>query len=572
MWNNKFEVWNTISEGLIWNLCTSETYEASKPNALDMSRLTPITEVSSYVGHHVNGISDLENTKHRYPWICSLRDKTPEKRHLCGVTLLSMPPSKTVLVSSAHCVTVCRSKSRSKVLKNCCCKNVGGDVCANDPECAQDAEVVNMTGDDAEIICGEWETGTTPMSDSGEEYNIILPIKNITRHPDYTISRNEANSQFVANDLAVFFVDDAELNHSRDKIVPICLPSSNHGSPTYGIHSGWSAPPPLEFLEENLPDYVPYHEEFFKQWHYNMTFSKCQDPDRNYKFPSNSYYPSGSICAVEKWSQFCPSSGESGSPLMYSEDDRYIVAGILSFIKGCSVFSYQTLYNPENGEKVDDTGYLNQESLNPSVYLKLSCFLPWIAQQYNMEYEADDIIDPDCTEGNGDINEVTAEVCTTIPSTYFRFGQFPSNDSIEAECIFDFKVDDISWNGCMVSGIESLTHPVFKCPIRTIKNRETPYYYTTYTKSDGLTVNEVVNALYCPTNSEGLIFESAIDDWEYTFNSDGPVFGPNGEYELDPDNDKCKDRFGHLIRLPVFGTCKNNCRGGIAFITYCLMN
>ena len=43
----------------------------------------------------------------------------------------------------------------------------------------------------------------------------------------------------------------------------------------------------------------------------------------------------------------------------------------------------------------------------------------------------------------------------------------------------------------------------------------------------------------------------------YVFNDDGPVYGPNGEWELDPDNDQC----GYQPR-PVFATCKNNCPGG----------
>ena len=43
----------------------------------------------------------------------------------------------------------------------------------------------------------------------------------------------------------------------------------------------------------------------------------------------------------------------------------------------------------------------------------------------------------------------------------------------------------------------------------------------------------------------------------YEFNDDGPVYGPNGEWELDPDNDLCGD-----FDRPVFSTCKNNCPGG----------
>ena len=42
----------------------------------------------------------------------------------------------------------------------------------------------------------------------------------------------------------------------------------------------------------------------------------------------------------------------------------------------------------------------------------------------------------------------------------------------------------------------------------------------------------------------------------YVFNDDGPVYGPNEQWELDPDNDQCG------LGRPVFATCKNNCPGG----------
>ena len=47
-----------------------------------------------------------------------------------------------------------------------------------------------------------------------------------------------------------------------------------------------------------------------------------------------------------------------------------------------------------------------------------------------------------------------------------------------------------------------------------------------------------------------------FDYYDADFNDDGPVFGPNGEWELDPDNDLCN------FPRPVFATCKNNCPGG----------
>ena len=43
------------------------------------------------------------------------------------------------------------------------------------------------------------------------------------------------------------------------------------------------------------------------------------------------------------------------------------------------------------------------------------------------------------------------------------------------------------------------------------------------------------------------------------FNEEGPVYGPNGELELDPDNENC------WATRPVFATCKNNCPGGELF-------
>ena len=34
-----------------------------------------------------------------------------------------------------------------------------------------------MTGDDVEVVCGEWEIGNEAWSTSGEEYNVIFTIE-----------------------------------------------------------------------------------------------------------------------------------------------------------------------------------------------------------------------------------------------------------------------------------------------------------------------------------------------------------------------------------------------------------
>ena len=71
-----------------------------------------------------------------------------------------------------------------------------------------------------------------------------------------------------------------------------------------------------------------------------MIIKKCEDPQTNFwsgsslKYPSNSYYPPGTVCATEVQGEFCPTSGESGSPLMVRDDQgRLAAVGISSFIK-----------------------------------------------------------------------------------------------------------------------------------------------------------------------------------------------------------------------------------------------
>ena len=50
-----------------------------------------------------------ENSKNRYPWLCSLRKKTGDvPEHLCAVNLLSRPPGPAVIVGAAHCTYLCR--------------------------------------------------------------------------------------------------------------------------------------------------------------------------------------------------------------------------------------------------------------------------------------------------------------------------------------------------------------------------------------------------------------------------------------------------------------------------------
>ena len=131
-----------------------------------------------------------------------------------------------------------------------------------------------------------------------------------------------------------------------------------------------------------------------------------------------------------------------------------------------------------------------------------------------------------------------------------------------------------------LQGIEGFTQPLFKCPVRRIKNsadRPNATSYLTdieYFDKGGVDRrgNELVNVGYCPTNCM-----SATGSWdgesnggvEYTFNANGEVkIGP-GKYdlELDPENRNCED----FQRLPMFAVCKNNCPGGNVLVLFFLV-
>ena len=238
----------------------------------------------------------LENTRNRYPWICSLRSRKKSKKHQCALTLLSRPPSPIVLVGPAHCTYLCKSSLGE--VENCCCG--GPNDCSNNTQrCGNNSRVVGMTGEDAEIICGEWETGISYYH--GERYNLIMDIKDIIRHPKYAVNIN--SSAYLVNDIAVFKVNEnviSRLDFDIWKIYPACLPLGNSISKT-GFHSGWSSAIPKHILKKYAPGFAKLYGEFFKQVHYKMEIlEQCEDDNFFTKvneepvmFPTNTYYPPG---------------------------------------------------------------------------------------------------------------------------------------------------------------------------------------------------------------------------------------------------------------------------------------
>ena len=77
-----------------------------------------------------------------------------------------------------------------------------------------------MTGSDADILCGEWDSnGNTDPSTSEERFNIALTIKQIVRHPDYRNNLDNEQS-YLQNDIAVFKVDEYALSKVKVSLRP----------------------------------------------------------------------------------------------------------------------------------------------------------------------------------------------------------------------------------------------------------------------------------------------------------------------------------------------------------------
>jgi len=509
------------------------------------ARLAPVVTVNTTANYKTE--LNYNHTRHRYPWICSLRTRGVNSEHLCAVNLLAVPPNPTVIVGSAHCTYMCKDTDNNGVtLPSCCCvtSNKGQESCSADTvKCGTDPKAVKMDGSDAEIICGEWQTGSTSQTTSGEEYNVVLPIVEIIQSPAFDA---EDKGPGGGSDIAVFKVNDAGLQNPRKhKIYPACLPPKVRSSPpTEGVHSGWSKPPPLHFLEKFGEGYIPFYSDFFKQWHYRMKIQEsCADPKKTQvfgeavKYPSKTYYPPATVCAVDDTAQSCFSTGDSGSPLMVREEkrpQRFFIEGILSFVKGC-----EQLVMGARDRQERTRFNLFQKSENPAAYAKLSCHLPWVADQYGLSY--DGVPDDSCSTGTG----------PTVPfnSTHdydavCRETRGTDLNAKEAPCIFPFYYRGKGpYDRCMLFEEEDFVYPVFRCPTRNIT-----------TKFPGTDVNHFEETLEL---TEGICYDidTAID----TCDQEGG--GPGCIKQLDPNIKNCTaDQ-----QLPPFSTCKNDCPGVRSF-------
>ena len=298
--------------------------------------------------------------------------------------------------------------------------------------------------------------------------------------------------------------------------------------------SGWSSPLPLYFFERFLPPFLSFVSDSYKQWHYKLDFVKdCSEATTTYfgatvQYPSKAYFPPGTICGKDVTRQLCPTAGESGSPMLAKNSlGRFYIEGVLSFHRGCQEFTYKTA-EPTRAEFLSYTA-------SPLTFTKLSCYLPWVAEQFGLSYEDNTLKDEACMKGIGQRPPYDTK-CRANPDQDLSTAK-------EHPCIFPFYYKGKGpYNNCTLFDQQYFDVPVWRCPIRNI---------TTKYKDTGINhFEEDEKALsigYCYNNTLAI----ATCDPEQ---EDG---GPDCQRLVDPDAD-CPD----FLRLPPFASCKSDCPGG----------
>merc|ERR1719336_3189510 len=102
---------------------------------------------------------------------------------------------------------------------------------------------------------------------------------------------------------------------------------------------------------------------------------------------------------------------------------------------------------------------LFQESQNPNVYTKLSCFLPWIAEQYGMSYDNTGITEEECEAGTGNKDDIAGA------------GQCRCAFSTEELCRFPFYFNGKYFDQCTMFEEDDFILPVFRCPVYDTVNK-----------------------------------------------------------------------------------------------------
>ena len=216
---------------------------------------------------------------------------------------------------------------------------------------------------------------------------------------------------------------------------------------------------------------------------------------------------------------------------------------------------------------------------NPLVYTKLNCYLPWIAEQYNLEYDQMDDVDASCTTGSGEKAIDDEKTCHNTPSSFVE-----QEIGLGAPCIFPYYLDGKLVNDtCSKFNEDAFLDPVSRCPIYNVTTKINGI--SSYNSSDPrliyggycIEIEDILEQLGLAhlldeLGVEGVLWEAldiiittgSIQNLLDQINlSRTSIGGKRGlQVTLNPDNDNCLA----VLRHNPFSKCQNNCRGGMQIL------
>ena len=116
---------------------------------------------------------------------------------------------------------------------------------------------------------------------------------------------------------------------------------------------------------------------------------------------------------------------------------QYSFAGPLSMSKGCDEAFLEAA--PE---------FFIYRGSNPAVVTDATCYMDWIAEQYNLRLDYDYDSKASCSQSSGDKQDINKDECMTT-----------SNYSCDWTRIYDGKV----WDSCRLFAEEGRAKNVFQC-------------------------------------------------------------------------------------------------------------
>jgi len=177
-------------------------------------------------------------------------------------------------------------------------------------------------------------------------------------------------------------------------------------------------------------------------------------------------------------------------------------------------------------------------SESPLAFTKLSCYLPWVAEQFGLSYDDQTVEDETCVKGTGQRPPYDTK-CRQNKGTDLTAKEHP--------CIFPFYYKGKGpYNNCTLFDQQYFDVPVWRCPTRNVT-----------TKFPGTNINhfeEDEKAL-----SIGYCYDIHLA--QQTCNLTLEDGGPDCQRVLIADDDSCPD----YLRLKPFSSCKSDCPGVRSF-------